>query len=162
RLSHTSTLIRATTATLSRSSLGEARAEAVISTNGNFVAYTDTPNGTTHSNVYLYDVARRGSTLVSHRFNSTTVGGNGDSTAPLPSDTGSVVAFTSTATDLVAGLTRNQPDPVVGPPTDRRPAPLNNVFRYTAGSNTLVSHAFGSATTAVGGYTPVLSGDGNF
>jgi Tol biopolymer transport system component len=153
RTRHTSTLISATTATLSQTYFGEARAEAVISNDGSAIAYTNAANdryGVPRANVFRYDVVHGGSSLVSHASGSTTVGGHGDSTAPLLSNDGSVVAFTSKADDLVAGQTTGQANP-----------DGNNVFRSTAGTGVqLVSHALGQATTTVGGSTPVLSGGG--
>jgi Tol biopolymer transport system component len=100
-------------------------------------------------NVFVSDPAL-GLVLVSHAQGAGRNTGDGSSYTPVISADGSAIAYVSRATDLVAnqGSFPGQ----------------ENVFLFAvgpAGTNTLVSHAYGSAT-ASGGYSnaPSISADG--
>lgn len=103
---------------------------------------------------FIYLWARSGGTLtlVSHASTGPAAPPNGSSVRPVVSANGSAVAFTSTATDLVAGQ------------VDSNNA--TDVFHFTraTGAVTLVSHIPASATTTGNGKAlgPVISGDGAF
>jgi hypothetical protein len=117
-------------------------AQAMISADGRFVAYTSNApnlvssqvNTAVASNIFLYDQQTGTTTLVSHVLNSAAIGGNGDSSVARISRDGRFVACDSTATNLVAGQTG--------------PASQLNVFLFdrTTGTNKLVSHRFDSFT----------------
>lgn len=134
-----------------------------VSADGRFVTFETTESnliaGVTDTNsandVFLWDRTTGALTLVSHAAGSTTTAGNGASTSGKVSADGNWIAFTSSATDLVAGVT----DANTG----------TDVFLYNrvAGTTTLVSHASGSATTTAGtgsvGQAPSsISTDGRF
>jgi hypothetical protein len=124
-----------------------------ISDDGRFIAYTiqtpDVPNGPSLLNVYLYDRLTGTNTLVSHGAGSPTVPASGQSYYPVISGDGRYVAYPSTATDLVPGLTGS---------------PGYDLFLYDAvtGGNTLITHASDSAVTKVGGWAPTISADGRY
>lgn len=87
--------------------------DAVISSDGQYVAFVswgtnlvasqlDTNNA---RDVFLWTRATGAITLVSRSTTSATATGNGESTFPVISGNGSTVAFNSTATNLVSGIT---------------------------------------------------------
>ena len=101
-----------------------------LSQNGRYVAFSSTANnlvpgqvdlnaagGEGANDVFLYDRVARTTALVSHDADSPATTGDGESRGPVVSADGRWVAFTSQATNLVAGL-EDQP-PV--PPLSLRP-----------------------------------------
>ncbi len=148
----------------STSTAGNAAATLhTVSADGRFVSFftvadnliagvTDTNSG---NDVFNWDRTGGTVTLVSHAASSTTTAGNGASSNGKLSADGNWIAFTSGATDLIAGVT----DANTG----------SDVFLYNrvAGTSSLVSHASGSATTTAGtgsvGQDPSsISADGRF
>jgi Tol biopolymer transport system component len=141
--------------------------ESALSTDGNWVAFAstatglvagqiDTNNGT---DLFLYDQATGTNVLVSHAAGASTTTANGASITlsfSTPeigiSADGSRIAYESKATNLVAGQVDGNSS--------------SDLFLYdrAAGSNSLVSHASVSATTAGNGETdqPALSADGRY
>jgi Tol biopolymer transport system component len=101
------------------------------------------------SNIYLYDVARETTTLISHAAGSATTGGNEDSHSYVINADGRLVAYTSDSTNLVAGYSGEG---------------FSNayVFNAATGATTLVSHAIGTPTQSGNGHSgnPVLTPDG--
>jgi Tol biopolymer transport system component len=131
----------------------------VISADGRFVAFesdaTDLVAGLVVpdpccGNVFLYDRATGEMTLVSRVPGSPVTAGNGGSANPAISADGAYVAFTSSATDLVAGQ------------VDARST--SDVFLYdrVTGTTILGSRTAASAVTTGNGTSssPVLSADG--
>jgi Tol biopolymer transport system component len=133
-----------------------------ISADGAWVAFqsdaTDLVAGGTDMNaasdVFLFSRATGEVTLVSRAAGSATTAGNAASSAASGvaiSSGGAFVAFTSTASDLAAGLTTSG---------------FENVFLFdrAAGSATLVSRSAAGATTAGNGASaqPTLSADGRY
>jgi Tol biopolymer transport system component len=129
----------------------------VISADGAFVAFRSSasdlagpdPNGT-QGDVFLYERATGVLTLVSHAAGLPTTAGNGASRDAKISADGAIVAFSSTASDLVSGgVDANGGSDVF-------------VYERATGAVTLVSHVPGqSATTGNGGSIfPGLSADG--
>lgn len=113
-----------------------------ISADGSKVVFDNTAtnlvNGFNDNNgssgdVFLYDVATNGLTLVSHKSNSPITTGNDVSQSAQISADGSRIAFQSGATDLAGTANGSE-----------------NVYVYSvaAGSVTLVSHTSSSLTTA--------------
>jgi hypothetical protein len=84
-------------------------------------------NGPAHQNLFVYDLALGRTVLVSHNLASTTTGANDDTVggADISAD-GRYIAYTSIASDLVAGQVNDKP---------------SNVFLYDSltGTNVLVS-----------------------
>lgn len=104
---------------------------------------------------FVWDRTTDTVTLISHAASSATDAANGASTNPKSSGDGNWIAFTSSATDLVAGAT----DANTG----------SDVFLYnrTAGTSGIVSHASGSTTTTagtgtVGGGATSITPDGRY
>jgi Tol biopolymer transport system component len=103
-------------------------------------------------NAFLYEVASGATTLVSRRGPSAQQAGNGSSGLNAMSADGRYLAFTSLATDLVAGQSDSNEDVDLF------------LFDRLAGTATLVSHAAGSALAtgnAISG-APSLSADGRY
>lgn len=100
--------------------------------------------------IYLHDRVTGTTVLVSHSAASPTTAANGQSWGPMISADGRHVAFSSQATDLVAGQ------------SDTNNAADVFLFDRVTGTVSLVSHAAGSATTAGdhGSGSPFLSADG--
>jgi hypothetical protein len=131
-----------------------------ISADGNWVAYNSVSSnlvpGQTNpplsANVVLYERATGTNTLVSHASGSATTGGSDSSSSnPQISADGSRVVYDSFSTDLVAG--------------QNDASHTRDTFLYdrVTGTNALVSHTSGSATTATGkSLTAVLSADGSY
>ncbi|HKI04551.1 MAG TPA: hypothetical protein VKK31_21405 [Thermoanaerobaculia bacterium] len=134
--------------------------DAVFSADGRYLAYNcgscslvpgqQAGNGDLgNNNVFLYDRVTRTNTLVSHASGSPVTVGNANSGEPRISADGRFVAFTSGSTDLVAGQS----------PPDFRFQVF--VFDRQTGTNTLVSHTPGSATTGVNVDSQSLAISGN-
>jgi len=109
------------------------------------------------ADVFLYDHVLRQITLVSRSAASPQVPGNGQAYAARISADGRYVAYTSSATDLVAGQ------------ADANAAQADSadlfLFDRVAGTTTLVSHAAGSAITTgdrPSRGVPFLSADGTW
>src|SRR5262249_19177379 len=136
--------------------------QPAISGDGRYVAFTSSssnlvPNfvdGNQHvSDVFLFDRLSGSVTLVSHEKSNVSKGGNKASFGPLLDYDGRVMAFSSNATDLIAGFQAGQSDK------------LQNAYAYdrVTGTTKLLSHAYGSATKSgdYGGAGPVdISDDG--
>ena len=133
-----------------------------ISADGRFVAFSSRASnllsgmsGSTQ-NVFLYELATGTVTLVSHASSSPGTGGDADSGTAAVSADGSYVLFSSTAGNLVAGM------------TDANGSATPDLFLYehASGTVTLVDHAAGSATATAnsgnGFYPPGLSADGRY
>jgi Tol biopolymer transport system component len=104
--------------------------------------------------VFLWDRATGGITLVSHTAASAVTTANQPSDGPLRlSDDGSWLAFVGGATNLVPGQ--------VGPVGES-----GNIFLYdrSAGTNALVSHDAAAAAGVANGFSewPVMSADGRY
>jgi Tol biopolymer transport system component len=119
---------------------------------GNLVPGQADGNGT--ADVFLLERATGVVTLVSHTPAGAGTTGNGASTFPSISDDGSVVVFSSQATNLVAGQSDANGN--------------HDVFMFlrATGEVILVSHAPGSATATGNGYSTShaqsLSADGRY
>ena len=118
---------------------------SMVSADGEFIVYQSTaPNLVANQsntavtiNIYLYDQNTQTTVLVSHVAGQNAMGADGDSIDPRDQRRRSCfVAYESTATDLIQGMT--------GLPG------VENVYVYdrTTGVNTLISHAFNSTTTS--------------
>jgi Tol biopolymer transport system component len=101
-------------------------------------------------NIFLYERATGQTVLVSRAAGTTLTGGNQQSLDPVLSQDGRWVAFRSQATNLVAGYSNGNPGLSIN----------TFLFDRVTGAMTLVSHASGSATTALGGSIPEISPDG--
>ena len=103
------------------------------------------------NNIFLYDQTNDTTTLVSHAVSRSAAAGNNNSIQPVISSDGNFVAFTSYATDLVAGQNASS---------------SSNVFRYSVADRDviLVSGRNGSPSVSGSGNSdsPVLSVDGSF
>jgi hypothetical protein len=138
---------------------GGGAVDVTLNADGSFVAFTSTAtnlvpaqaNSGGSPQVFLYNRAAGTTTLVSHSSASGTTAGNDFADEPVLSSDGSLLAFTSQATNLVPGQTGS--------------AGISNVFLFNrlTGATTLVSHAAGSATAAANGASrqPALSANGN-
>ncbi|HKI04552.1 MAG TPA: hypothetical protein VKK31_21410 [Thermoanaerobaculia bacterium] len=120
--------------------------QPVLSGDGRYLAYacgncTLVPGqrhdqlGPIGTHVFLYDRVTGTNTLVSHDASSAVTVGNDDSAEPRISADGRFVAYTSQATDLVAGQNSASVQDQVF------------VFDRMTGTNALVSHTAASATT---------------
>ena len=115
----------------------------------NLVAGQNDSNG--DLDVFLYETGSGLVTLVSHATGQPNATGNCPSQSSVISGDGAYVAFTSCASDLVAG----------------RGGPLNQsdvyLFERVTGATRLLSHAAGAPATAANGASvwPALSGDGS-
>jgi Tol biopolymer transport system component len=135
-----------------------------ISADGNFVVFTSYATGlvvgqidaNADTDVFLWSRENDETVLVSHQAGLPDVTANGVSAGGVVSADGQHVAFTSAASNLVAG----QVDPV-----RTGAGGQHDVFRYSlaGGAIDLVSHAVGSATTAGNhiSYSPTISADGS-
>ncbi len=118
----------------------DGRYAVVLSTSTNlFPGMTKADGG--DSDLYLRDRTAGTTTLMSHNFGSATTTGNHQSQSPSLSDDGAYAAYESYASTLVSGSD-------VGPPFGDLDIFL---FDRAAGTNTLVSHTDGAATTAAQG-----------
>jgi hypothetical protein len=118
--------------------------QALISADGRVTVFTSTaPNliddqvdTALASNIFTYDVQAQTTSLISHVPDNDTTGANGDSLNPRISSDGRFIVYESAASDLVTGQTG--------------PRGQYNVFLYDGmtGTNTLISHRFGSDTIA--------------
>jgi Tol biopolymer transport system component len=129
-----------------------------MSADGAFVAFTSSAadlvagssGPTPVLNVYLWERATGIVTLVSHAAAAAGQRGNNQSYEPVMSADGAFVAFTSYASDLVAGSSG--------------PAPILNIYLWerATGIVTLVSHAAAAAGQRGGGLSSVISAAGDF
>lgn len=129
-----------------------------ISADGRWVAFasaaTNLVTGQTDGNfvrdAFLYDRTTGQVILLSHASGSATITSNNLSEKPVVAAGGAVVAFRSTATNLIAGLTEGNS--------------VADLFLYdvAAGTTALASRTAASATTTSNGVSdaPVLSADG--
>ena len=123
-----------------------------IGGNGRFVAFASVAsnlgpavgNGRI-SNVYLFDFFAGSATLISRGMNGAPA--NGPSTTPSVSADGSVVAFASTATNLVPGTPRHQSDIFV---------------KVGTGPVRMISVGFGGVQPDADSTQPVVSANGRF
>ncbi|HET6882157.1 MAG TPA: DUF4214 domain-containing protein, partial [Pirellulales bacterium] len=141
---------------------------ASLSANGAFVAYyfggdnlvSGQAGTASPQNVFRYDVLANVNALVSHANGSVTTAGDNPANAnlyeaggPVISSDGSFIAYANNSTDLLSTALTGQNG-------------QDNVYLYDAATqtNTLVSHAGGSATTpdAGGGTSPSISADGRY
>ena len=124
-------------------------AQPAISSDGRFVAYeslaTDLVSGAADANgavdVFVYDRTTGASVLASHTAGNANQAANGASVRPYLSGDGAWIAYTSTATDLVSGV------------TDSNGARDAFLFDRTGGTNRLLSAKTGmsqSGQTATG------------
>ncbi len=131
-----------------------------ISANGRYVVYwtfaTDLGAGVNDPNadnpdVYLYDRITGTNTLVSHRVGDPNTTAEVNSYDPAVSGDGRFVAFTSGATDLVAGQ------------IDGGASGSIYLWERETGLITLVTHAAGAPLTTADGlaFNPIPSADGN-
>jgi Tol biopolymer transport system component len=128
-----------------------------ISGDGRFLAFTSRATNlvsssvpdTAGNDVFLYDRTTGIVSVVSHSAADAAITGNGESDSPLISADGRYVAFSSSATNLVAGQ------------VDRNGSLDAFLYDRVTGSTVLVSHTADSPTTAASSSTPVsLSRDG--
>jgi hypothetical protein len=115
----TATIILVSHATASATTTGNGGADqSVLSADGRFIAFeslatnlvSGQTNGTLNNNVFLYDRLSGTIALVSHINGSTTITGNNTSDNPVINGTGKFVAFTSTASNLLAADNNNHQD----------------------------------------------------
>src|SRR5262249_39653753 len=104
--------------------------------------------------VYLYDRATGGITLVSHSATSPTTGGNAPSGGLVMSADGSTIAYTSKATNLVSGFV----------PSNYKNAEEAYRFDRATQTTTLMSHTYSTATKGAYGRFIVgsISDDGGY
>jgi Tol biopolymer transport system component len=137
--------------------------EARISADGNWIVFASdagnlvagqVPSAATPPpfNLFLYHRPSGALTLLSHRSGAPATAGNGASLDPGISADGGFVVFTSTATDLVAGV------------TDAGAARDVFLYQRATGTVTLISHAAGAPLTAANALSsnPSLSADGRW
>lgn len=128
---------------------GNGSGGATISDDGSMVAFytkstnvvSGLSNPDSHYNVYVYSTASNSSMLVTHTFDSLTTSANADTFSAAISGDGTKIAYRTTASDVMSGLTG------VG-------ASGSQLFLYSVGSNAtfrLVSHYFGAAKTSSNG-----------
>ncbi|HEY0514647.1 MAG TPA: hypothetical protein VGH73_22285 [Thermoanaerobaculia bacterium] len=112
---------------------GDASGSVAISADGRWIAFT--LEGEEHEDVFLYDRGSGETRLVSHRSGSPQARAGGGSWMVMSAD-GRAVAFTSAATDLVAG--------------QRDANGQDDLFVYDrdSGETSLVTHVPGSPSTA--------------
>jgi len=128
----------------------DGRYAAYHSSASNLVSgYISTDGG--NMNVYLWDRTTGANILVSHVAGQPLQGGSSSQFASISAD-GRWIVYESSETHLAAGVTDA--------------SNLTDVFLYDrdAGTNQLVDHPYGTATTtpAAGADAPVISGDGNW
>lgn len=133
----------------------------VVSDDGRWVAFLSSANDLVagqvdayfDSDVFLFDRLTGTTSLVSHSASSTTTAGNGSCEALAFTRDGARIAFQCRATDLVAGQ------------VDANGPSGYDVFVYdrATGTNSLASHASGSATMTGNGESsaPAFSADGS-
>ncbi|MBD2329048.1 Calx-beta domain-containing protein [Alkalinema sp. FACHB-956] len=139
--------------TLSSTTVGGSISPGMVSQNGQYVVFTSKSDGLVAQDsngledVFLYDRVNNTYTLVSH--NATNTGsGNGTSLKPVISGDGNYVAFVSSASNLVSGVTDNNN--------------LEDVFLWerSTGNITLLSGLSG-VTQAGTSSNPVINQDGS-
>jgi Tol biopolymer transport system component len=133
-------------------------ASPIISADGAVVVFTsiatDLVAGTDTSNtpdVFVYERSTGTVSLVSHAVGAPGTAGNSWSFSPVASASGSHIAFSSLATNLVAGTDANGGADVF-------------LYERATGAVTLVSHVLGAPGTAGNGtsFSPVMSAGGAF
>ncbi len=158
RTTGTNVLVSHLPASMTRGATG-ASSSPSLSADGSFVAFTSLAadlivgsdsNG--KSDVFLYDRATGGLTLVSHLPGAATTAAGDASLHPAISADGKFVVFTSTATNLVAGQADTNAE--------------RDLFLHdrVAGTNVLVSHAAAGLATAGNGLSDgaSISADGRY
>jgi Tol biopolymer transport system component len=123
-----------------------------FSTAGNLVAGQTAPAGPGRANVFLYSRPTGALTLISHAGGSPAAAANDTSAGTAISADGGYVAFWSTATDLLPGV------------TDTGSSSDVFLWQRATGALTLVSHAGGSPLTPGAGFSvdPQISADGRW
>jgi Tol biopolymer transport system component len=147
----------------SHATADEGSEEARISADGNYVLFVSTarnlvpgqtasPSPLKLANVFLYHRPSGTLTLVSHRQGAPTTAASGSSAGAALSADGSSVAFTSSATDLLAGAN------LAGGSSDVY------LYQRSSGAVSLVSHASVSPLLPADGFSgdPHLSADGRW
>ncbi|HKY63288.1 MAG TPA: Calx-beta domain-containing protein [bacterium] len=129
--------------------------KAKISADGNFVVFVSSANNLVSGiedatdfdeDIFLYERSSGAITMIS-RNSSGDDGGNGQSDNPVINATGTVVAYESFATDLVAGISDGNGS--------------RDVFAWTAGTNTLLSvDTTGTSAGNAISINPTISADG--
>lgn len=157
RITDTMTLVSRSTASPVRGAFGSSES-AVLSSDGRYIAFISSagdlvsPSGSADTlHVYLYDRVAGTTVLASHASAGSTQRGNGGSGSPALSADGRWVAYSSSATDLVAGM------------SDGNGQPDLFLFDRDTGSNALISHAAGSPLTTADNESflgPQISADG--
>ncbi|OUC15999.1 MAG: hypothetical protein B0A82_03825 [Alkalinema sp. CACIAM 70d] len=140
-------------ATLSSASLGGTISPGMVSQNGQYVVFTSKSDGLVaqdnngFEDVFLYDRINNTYTLVSHNATNTN-SGNGTSLKPVISGDGNYVAFVSSASNLVSGVTDNNN--------------LEDIFLWerSTGNITLLS-SVGGVTQGGSSTNPVINQDGS-
>jgi len=134
-------------------SLGEQTQFSRISGDGSTVVFEANSQAsfgdTSNAQIYLYDVATQGVTLVT-KSTSNTVSNGSSPLNPSISDNGGVVAFDSTATDLVNGISGLT-----------NPNNVDQVYIHTAGGNQLISK-IGTKAFNDNSWNAYVSAAGNF
>ena len=133
------------------SGIGGSSSEPVISADGNVIAFTSSANnllpGISGSQVYVRNLNETTTTLVSVSATDPTVGANGQIFDVVISDDGSVVAFSSSSTDL------SLQDQDSGPDIFARDLTSSTTILVSAGLDG--NSGDGSSTL------PIISGDGS-
>ncbi|MCP4965245.1 MAG: hypothetical protein GY926_08405, partial [bacterium] len=103
------------------------------------------------NNLYVYSVTNDTLVLGSHDSNTVTAGSNGDTWGPTISGDGAWIAYSSSATNISAGV------------TDGNGAADVFLYEVATGSNTLVSHASSTTSTSANSqsWDPQISNDGS-
>ncbi|MGI0491461.1 Calx-beta domain-containing protein [Alkalinema pantanalense CENA528] len=139
--------------TLSSAAVGGSISPGMVSQNGQYVVFTSKSDGLVSQDnngfedVFLYDRVNNTYTLVSHDATNTNAG-NGTSLRPVISGDGNYVAFVSSASNLVSGVTDNNN--------------LEDIFLWerSTGKITLLSN-LGGVTQAGSSTNPVINQDGS-
>ena len=118
-----------------------------FSADGRFLTYAMSSTTTGINQVYLYDVATKSNTLVSHAANSVAAG-DGTSDGPDISADGRFIIYRSAASDLVAGVTNT--------------VASDFLYDTVAGTNTILSSgSYGQVFANNRSQPPLFSGDGH-
>jgi len=160
RVANTTVLVTHTAAATTTAANASSQVPS-ISADGRFVVYwsfaSDLVTGQndtnqTYPDVFIYDRLSGTNALVSHVPGAPTTTGDSNSFDPIISPDGRFVAFTSSASNLVAGQ------------TDGGGGASIFLWDRSNDSLTLVAHKSGDAVTTSDGfsYNPVLSDDGSF
>jgi hypothetical protein len=118
-----------------------------FSADGRFLTYAMSSTTTGINQVYLYDVATKSNTLVSHAANSVAAG-DGTSDGPDISADGRFIIYRSAASDLVAGVTNT--------------VASDFLYDTVTGTNTILSSgSYGQVFAGNSSQPPLFSGDGH-